>query len=176
MFIHGWIWLVASIQDRALDPNLVDARHHLVEPQADLLHASGRAHEKIEPHDASDSTRPLAVPGRAGSSVPPAAGKRGIAMAFVQIIEFRTSNIDAMQEVADRWEEATAGKRTAGRRILCRDHNDASRYFNVVFFDSYESAMENSSLPETQRLSAEMMSFADGPPAFYDLDIIDDRS
>jgi hypothetical protein len=97
-------------------------------------------------------------------------------MAFVQIIEFRTSNPEAMQEVAGRWEEATAGKRTAGRRILCRDRNDASRYFNVVFFDSYESAMQNSSLPETQRFSAEMMDFAEGPPTFYDLDIIDDRS
>jgi len=42
-------------------------------------------------------------------------------MAFVQIIEFRTASIDAMQQVADRREEATAGKRTAGRRILCRD-------------------------------------------------------
>jgi hypothetical protein len=96
-------------------------------------------------------------------------------MAFVQIIEFRTSNLEAMQEVAGRWEEATAGKRTAGRRILCRDRNDASRCFNVVFFDSYESAMQNSSLPETQRFSAEMMDLAEGAPTFYDLDIIDDR-
>ena len=97
-------------------------------------------------------------------------------MAFVQIIEFRTSDIDAMEEVGSRWEEATAGTRTAGRRILCRDRNDASHYYNVVFFDSYESAMENSSLPETQRFSAEMMSLAEGPSTFHDLDVIDDRS
>jgi hypothetical protein len=97
-------------------------------------------------------------------------------MAFVQIIEFRTSDVEAMEEAAGRWEEATAGKRTAGRRILGRDRNDASRYFSVVFFDSYESAMQNSSLPETQRFSAEMMDLAEGPPTFYDLDIIDDRS
>jgi hypothetical protein len=97
-------------------------------------------------------------------------------MAFVQIIEFRTSDIDAMEEVGRRWEEATAGTRTARRRILCRDRNDASRFFNVVFFDSYESAMENSRLPATERFSAEMMGYAQGPPTFYDLDIIDDRS
>ena len=97
-------------------------------------------------------------------------------MAFVQIIEFRTADLDAMQQVADRWEQATAGKRTARRRILCRDRKDACRYFNLVFFDSYESAAENSNLPETQRFSAEMMSFADGPPTFYDLDVIEDRS
>jgi hypothetical protein len=97
-------------------------------------------------------------------------------MAFVQIIEFRSANIDAMQEVADRWEKATAGKRTAGRRLLCRDRQNANRYFNLVFFDSYESAMQNSSLPETQQFSQEMMKFADGPPTFYDLDVVEDRS
>jgi len=97
-------------------------------------------------------------------------------MAFMQIIEFRTSNLDAMESVAARWEEATTGKRTAGRRILCRDRAESNRYFNVVFFDSYESAMQNSQLPETQRFSQEMMSFAEGTPTFYDLDIIDDRS
>jgi hypothetical protein len=97
-------------------------------------------------------------------------------MAFVQIIEFQSGNIDAMQEVAERWEKASAGKRTAGRRLLCRDHQNANRYFNVVFFDSYESAMQNSNLPETQQFSQEMMKFADGPPTFYDLDVVDDRS
>jgi hypothetical protein len=97
-------------------------------------------------------------------------------LAFMQIIEFRTSSLDEMESVAARWEEATAGKRTAGRRILCRDRAAGNRYFNVVFFDSYESAMQNSKLPETQRFSQEMMSFADGAPTFYDLDIIDDRS
>ena len=97
-------------------------------------------------------------------------------MAFIQIIEFRTSDVEAMEAVASRWEEATAGKRTAGRRILCRDRAVNNRYFTIVFFDSYESAMQNSRLPETERLSAEMMSHAEGPPTFYDLDVIDDRS
>jgi hypothetical protein len=97
-------------------------------------------------------------------------------MAFVQIIEFRSGNIDAMLEVEERWEKATEGKRTAGRRLMCRDRKDANRYFNVVFFDSYETAMQNSNLPETAQFSQEMMKFADGPPTFYDLDVIDDRS
>jgi hypothetical protein len=97
-------------------------------------------------------------------------------MAFVQIIEFRTSDIDATQEIGDRWEAATEGKRTARRCIVCRDREDANHYFNVVFFDSYESAMENSSLPETQRLAEEMTSSFDGAPTFYNLDVIDDRA
>jgi hypothetical protein len=36
--------------------------------------------------------------------------------------------------------------------------------------------MQNSDLPETQRFSQEMMKFADGPPTFYDLDVLEDRS
>ena len=96
-------------------------------------------------------------------------------MGFVQIIDFRTSNIAAIQEVGKQWETATAGKRKARRTILCADRDNPGRYLNVVFFDSYEAAMENSAMPETDALSKKMMSFADGPPTFYNLDVIDDR-
>ena len=95
-------------------------------------------------------------------------------MAFVQVIEFRTSHFDEMRVVAEEWETATEGKRTACRRVLCRDRDDPGRYFNIVFFDSFEDAMANSALPETDALSSKMMGFADGPPTFYNLDVEDD--
>ena len=96
-------------------------------------------------------------------------------MAFVQIIEFRTTKIAEMRAVGDEWEKATEGKRKAGRRVLCQDKDNPGRYFNVVFFDSYEDAMENSALPETDSFSKKMMSFADGAPTFYNLDVVEDR-
>ena len=96
-------------------------------------------------------------------------------MAFVQIIEFRTTKIAEMRSVGDEWEKATEGKRKAGRRVLCQDRDNPERYFNVVFFDSYEDAMENSALPETDSFSKKMMSFADGAPTFYNLDVVEDR-
>jgi hypothetical protein len=96
-------------------------------------------------------------------------------MAFVQIIEFRTTKIAEMRTVGDEWEKATEGKRKAGRRVLCQDRDNPERYFNVVFFDSYEDAMENSALPETDSFSKKMMSFADGAPTFYNLDVVEDR-
>jgi hypothetical protein len=96
-------------------------------------------------------------------------------MGFVQIIEFRTSKIAEMQDVENEWEKATEGKRKARRTILCADRDNPGHYLNVVFFDSYEAAMENSAMPETDALSKKMMSFADGPPTFYNLDVIDDR-
>ena len=97
-------------------------------------------------------------------------------MAFVQIIEFRTSDIERARQVNDEWWRATEGKRTVRRELLARDHSDPSHCFAVVFFDSYESAMENSNLPETQASAEQYMKISDGPPVFYDLDILEDRS
>ena len=96
-------------------------------------------------------------------------------MAFIQTIEFRPAKPDEMQAVADEWVEATEGKRKARRRVVCQDRDNDGRYFNIVFFDSYEEAMENSAMPETHRLSNKLMSFADGPPKFYNLDVVDDQ-
>lgn len=97
-------------------------------------------------------------------------------MSFVQIMDFRTSDPDPMFELADEWWEATDGKRTVRREIVGRDRNDPEHYMVVVFFDSYESAVENSDLPETQAGAATMASHAAGEITFHDLDIVQDRS
>jgi len=71
--------------------------------------------------------------------------------------------------------DPSAGPRNALRKFA-RDRNDPSHCFNIVFFDSYESAMENSSLPETQAMSEKMAAVVTGPPTFYDLDVVQERS
>lgn len=75
---------------------------------------------------------------------------------------------------AGRSGRATEGRRTVRRELLARDHSDPDRYFAVVFFDSYESAMANSSLPETKASAEQYMKVSDGPPVFHDLDILED--
>ena len=97
-------------------------------------------------------------------------------MAFVQIIEFKTSKIDEMEKLGNEWEAASAGKRLARRRVLCQDRDNPGRYFNIVFFDSYEEAMKNSDLPETSEFAQKMVALGDGPPSFYNLDVIEDRT
>ena len=97
-------------------------------------------------------------------------------MAFIQIIESRTKNFDELQALSEQFFEATEGKRTVRRSIVTRDRNDPDRYLIVVFFDSYESAMENSNLPETAEFAEKQMPLLDGSPTFYDLDVVDDRS
>jgi hypothetical protein len=93
--------------------------------------------------------------------------------AFVQIIEFRTDNIDAVRKIDEEWEQATEGKRTARRQIVTRDRNQPDRYLALVFFDSYQSAMDNSNLDETRHF-AEKYRAATKATTFHDLDVIVD--
>ena len=95
-------------------------------------------------------------------------------MSFVQIIEFKTQDIGPMRATNDSWAKATEGKRTATHQMLARDHNDPDRYYALVFFDSYESAMKNSNLPETQAAARAYAQLAEGQPQFRDLDVIDE--
>lgn len=97
-------------------------------------------------------------------------------MSFVQIIEFRTSKIDEMLKVGEDWEAAAGSDRRARRRVMCADRDNPGHFLNIVFFDSYEEAMENSNAPATTKFSAKMMELAEGPATFYNLDVLDDRS
>ncbi len=91
---------------------------------------------------------------------------------FVQIIQYKTSKFDDMQKVADKFREQTEGRRTVARVMVCKDRDNAGQFMTIVEFPSYDAAMKNNNLPETEALSAEMMKLADGPPTFYNLDIV----
>jgi quinol monooxygenase YgiN len=96
-------------------------------------------------------------------------------MTFVQVIEFKAGDIDKLRQAGDEWEQTTEGKRTARRSRIGRDRNDPDQYYMMVFFDSYESAMVNSELPETQAVAKTFAELTDAPPVFHDLDIVEDR-
>jgi hypothetical protein len=97
-------------------------------------------------------------------------------MGFVQIIEYKSSKIEDVRKVGNEWEAAVGSDSKARRRVVCEDRDNPGRYFNIVFFDSHEEAMENSNHPVTQEFSAKMMALADGAPTFYNLDVIEERS
>jgi hypothetical protein len=96
-------------------------------------------------------------------------------MGFIQIIEMRTKKIDELTRLEEEWEKATDGKRTLRRSIVARDRNDPDRYLVLAFFDSYESAMVNSNLPETNDFGQKQTALLDAPMQFTDLDIVEDR-
>lgn len=97
-------------------------------------------------------------------------------MAFIQIIEGHTSRWDEMKALAEDLENRTESKYTVRRSIRTQDRDDPSRFMVIVFFDSYESAMENSNLPETNEFSQKMAELVDGAPTFYNLDVLEDKS
>ena len=97
-------------------------------------------------------------------------------MAFIQIVEYRTSQPEAVWEADREWERATGGKRTTRRIITTRDRNDPNHFMDIVFFDSYESAMENSNLPETSAAAEQFRSLTGGSLNFHDLEVVEDRS
>jgi hypothetical protein len=96
-------------------------------------------------------------------------------VSYVQIIEYRTSKIDEMRKLGDEWEAAAGSDSKARHRWLCADRDNPGRYLNIVFFDSYDEAMENSNLPVTKEFAEKMMSLADGPATFSNLDVLDER-
>lgn len=91
---------------------------------------------------------------------------------FVQIIEFRTSRIEEIEELGrpSRTEGRTAP--TFGRIVATADRDNPGTYLTIVEFESYESAMENSNRPETSEFAAKMAALCDGPPVFRNLDVL----
>jgi len=97
-------------------------------------------------------------------------------MSFIQVIELRTTELEQLRALRDQSFEATEGKRTVRRSIITPARTHPDRYLLIVFFDSYESAMENSSLPETVEFAEKQQALLNGPLTFHDLDVIDERS
>lgn len=95
-------------------------------------------------------------------------------MGFVQILEYRTSRADEIRAIQQEYEQATKGRNTVRRSVVTQDRNDPSRYVIIVFFDSYEAAMQNSNLPETGQMAGKVAGLLDAPPVFHDLDVIED--
>jgi hypothetical protein len=94
---------------------------------------------------------------------------------FVQIIEFKTSRIDEIRALGEemRAQRATGGASAVLRGTFAADRDRPGYYLNVIEFDSYESAMENSNRPETTEFATRMAKLCDGPPKFYNLDVMD---
>jgi hypothetical protein len=93
---------------------------------------------------------------------------------FIQIIEYKTSKIDEVQALADKWLAATEGRRTASDGTVTEDRDARGTYLEIIEFPSYEAAMKNSELPETQEIAAQLTALCDGPPTFRNLDVVRD--
>jgi steroid delta-isomerase-like uncharacterized protein len=96
-------------------------------------------------------------------------------MKFVQIVDYKTQRSEDMNQLMDKWVEQTKGRRTATHNIIGKDRSEANHFVEIVEFPSYEEAMKNSHLPETERTFQEMVALCDGMPSFTDLDVVRDE-
>ncbi|MEY2421114.1 MAG: hypothetical protein QOI95_1181 [Acidimicrobiaceae bacterium] len=97
-------------------------------------------------------------------------------MKFIQIIEFKTKDIDAFTKTVDDFLKETEGTRTATRGVQVQDRDAADTYMQIVEFPSYEAAMENSNNPATADFAARLAKLCDGPPTFRNLDVLRDET
>ncbi|MFB7466636.1 ester cyclase [Streptomyces sp. NPDC056224] len=96
-------------------------------------------------------------------------------MTFVQIIDYKTSRQDDLNQLLDRYVSQSQGRRTVTHSIVGKDRENENHYVDVVEFPSYEEAMKNSHLPETDKMFQEMMALCDGMPSFTNLDVVRDE-
>ena len=92
---------------------------------------------------------------------------------FVQIIEMQTSRYDEVEalgnEIRDRLDDGSPSSPL--RATITADRDRPGVYLNIVEFDSYEAAMENSNRPETNEFAGRLAKLCDAPPKFYNLDV-----
>jgi acetolactate synthase small subunit len=95
-------------------------------------------------------------------------------MGFVQIIEYKTQRFDEVKALVDKFRANLPDSATAPvRGTVTKDRDRPDTYLSIIEFESYEKAMENSNRPETSEMAQAMGALCDGPPTFYNLDVVD---
>ncbi|NUR28376.1 MAG: hypothetical protein HOV83_21460 [Catenulispora sp.] len=92
--------------------------------------------------------------------------------AFIQVMEYQTAHPDELDALMDEWIAATEGKRTATHEVHTADRDRPGRYVDIIEFPSYEEAMRNSDLPETQRIAGRMRELCAEDVRFLNLDVV----
>jgi hypothetical protein len=92
---------------------------------------------------------------------------------FIQIIEMQTSRFDEIEalgnEIRSRLDDGRSSSPLRG--TITADRDRPGVYLNIIEFDSYEAAMENSKRPETGEFAARLAKLCDAPPTFLNLDV-----
>jgi hypothetical protein len=139
------------------------------------LRSSSRQHD-LDPRSvprAPDRGRVLAPDTGERDAVRHAIIEGCIMAGFVQIIEIQTSRIDDVeaigQQVRRRLDDGSSSSPKRG--LFTEDRDRPGYYLNIVEFESYEAAMENSSRPEVSEFASQLAKLCDTPPKFYNLDV-----
>lgn len=91
---------------------------------------------------------------------------------FVQVIEFRTDDIERVRAVEDEWAAATEGRRTTIRAVLGADRDEPGRYVVMAEFPSADAAKVNDGLAATEHFAEQMGKLVTQGPTFRNLDVV----
>lgn len=92
--------------------------------------------------------------------------------AFVQLIEFRSDDLDQFDAAVADWMREIGPDRTARWFVLGGDRDRPGTYVELVEFPSYEDAMTNSKHPATAAIAERLTALAGGEVAFRNLDVV----
>ena len=95
-------------------------------------------------------------------------------MAFVQMMTYTTTKRDEMDAATRRWVTDTDEVSRVRRRLLLRERGTEDQFVEIVFFDSYEDAMHNSTLPATAAMSRAFDELSGDGFHFENFDLVDD--
>jgi hypothetical protein len=95
---------------------------------------------------------------------------------FVQIIEYKTSRVDELSALGREFREQSASMSGVAKPLRGKVTADTERpgyYLSIIEFESKEAAMEASSRPETGEFFGRLSALMDGPPKFYNLEVVE---
>ena len=97
-------------------------------------------------------------------------------MGFVQIIEYQTSRMDELSALGKEFRDQSASTPGVAKPLRGKVAADTDRpgyYLSIIEFDSQEAAMDASNRPETQEFFGRISRLMDGPPKFYNLEVVE---
>jgi quinol monooxygenase YgiN len=94
-------------------------------------------------------------------------------MAFIQTIEFSTTQKDAVLELMGRWTADSREKGTAKRATMAEDRSNPGHLVLAVWFESAEAAAENSARPETGAYAEQFAALCSDGPAFREFNVVE---
>jgi hypothetical protein len=91
--------------------------------------------------------------------------------AFLQLIEFRTGDIDRFRALAEEWRDRIGRETTARWGVVAADLDRPDTYVELVAFPDFASAMRNSENPVTGEFAKKMQEATVGEASFRNLDV-----
>jgi hypothetical protein len=93
-------------------------------------------------------------------------------MSFIQVIEYETDRPDEIMALGEGQRSEMPETPEGFRLTVTQDRDNPRRYFTIVEFPSYETAMDNSGRPETDAFAQQFAALCTSGPRYYNLDVL----